>query len=228
MSSECYPISTLFPTTKLFRDFLGDGRGGGAVARPRVVSVPSRLPGRGCGTRSRWCLGQTSIGPRSPMRSSGRAAASAPGPKPWPISQKLRAGARAVVTGQQVGLLGGPLLTLLKAATAVARAKQATAATGIEHVPMFWLATEDHDLEEVDQVSLLSKTSVETLRLARACRPRVRAGRRRRAWGRRWARCWTRPANCWAMRRSATCCASVMTPRARQDPPPPSPAALRA
>jgi len=67
---------------------------------------------------------------------------------------KLRTGARAIVTGQQVGLLGGPLLTLLKAATAVARARQATAETGVEHVPIFWLATEDHDLEEVDQVSL--------------------------------------------------------------------------
>jgi bacillithiol biosynthesis cysteine-adding enzyme BshC len=78
--------------------------------------------------------------------------------------EKLRTGARAVVTGQQVVLLGGPLLTLLKAASAVARAKEATRATGVEHVPMFWLATEDHDLAEVDQVSLLSKTSVETLR----------------------------------------------------------------
>jgi bacillithiol biosynthesis cysteine-adding enzyme BshC len=77
---------------------------------------------------------------------------------------KLRAGARAVVTGQQVGLLGGPLLTLLKAATAVARAQQATKATGVEHVPMFWLATEDHDLAEVNQVSLLTKTELETLR----------------------------------------------------------------
>jgi bacillithiol biosynthesis cysteine-adding enzyme BshC len=78
---------------------------------------------------------------------------------------KLRAGARAVVTGQQVVLLGGPLLTLLKAATAIARASQATAETGIEHVPIFWLATEDHDLAEVDQVSLLGKSSLETLHL---------------------------------------------------------------
>jgi bacillithiol biosynthesis cysteine-adding enzyme BshC len=76
---------------------------------------------------------------------------------------KLRAGARAVVTGQQVMLFGGPLLTILKAATAVARAKEATRATGVEHVPVFWMATEDHDLEEVDQVSLLTKTSVEKL-----------------------------------------------------------------
>jgi bacillithiol biosynthesis cysteine-adding enzyme BshC len=78
---------------------------------------------------------------------------------------KLRAGARAVVTGQQVVLFGGPVLILLKAATAVARAREATRATGVEHVPVFWMATEDHDLEEVDQVSLLTKTSVEKLRL---------------------------------------------------------------
>jgi bacillithiol biosynthesis cysteine-adding enzyme BshC len=78
---------------------------------------------------------------------------------------KLRAGARAVVTGQQVMLFGGPVLILLKAATAVARAREATMATGVEHVPVFWMATEDHDLEEVDQVSLLTKTSVEKLRL---------------------------------------------------------------
>jgi bacillithiol biosynthesis cysteine-adding enzyme BshC len=35
--------------------------------------------------------------------------------------------------------------------------------TGVDHVPVFWMATEDHDLEEVDQVSLLTKTAVETL-----------------------------------------------------------------
>jgi bacillithiol biosynthesis cysteine-adding enzyme BshC len=75
---------------------------------------------------------------------------------------KLRTGARAVVTGQQVGLFGGPLLTLLKASTAIARAKQITASTGVDHVPIFWLATEDHDIEEVDQVSLLGKTGLET------------------------------------------------------------------
>jgi len=69
------------------------------------------------------------------------------------------------VTGQQVGLLGGPLLTLHKAATAIARAKQVTAATGVEHVPVFWLASEDHDIEEVDQAALLTKHAVETLRL---------------------------------------------------------------
>ncbi|MGI4757336.1 MAG: bacillithiol biosynthesis cysteine-adding enzyme BshC, partial [Janthinobacterium lividum] len=72
-------------------------------------------------------------------------------------------GARAVVTGQQVGLFGGPLLTLLKAATAIRKA-QAASEAGVPHVPVFWMATEDHDLDEVNQVSLLGKQGVETLR----------------------------------------------------------------
>jgi bacillithiol biosynthesis cysteine-adding enzyme BshC len=67
---------------------------------------------------------------------------------------KLRTGARAVVTGQQVGLFGGPLYTLHKAATAVRLAREATQATGTPHVPIFWLASEDHDFEEIDHVDL--------------------------------------------------------------------------
>jgi bacillithiol biosynthesis cysteine-adding enzyme BshC len=79
--------------------------------------------------------------------------------------ERLKNGAAAVVTGQQVGLFGGPLLTLLKAATAIRKAQDATKVSGREHVPVFWLASEDHDLAEVDQVKLLSKTAVETLTL---------------------------------------------------------------
>jgi bacillithiol biosynthesis cysteine-adding enzyme BshC len=62
--------------------------------------------------------------------------------------QRLREGAAAVVTGQQVGLFGGPTFCLLKALTAVITAEKAGA------VPVFWLATQDHDLEEVNTVNL--------------------------------------------------------------------------
>jgi bacillithiol synthase len=79
--------------------------------------------------------------------------------------ERLKNGAAAVVTGQQVTLFGGPLLTLLKAATAIRKAQAATIATGREHVPIFWLASEDHDLPEVDRVALLNKSAVETLTL---------------------------------------------------------------
>ena len=67
---------------------------------------------------------------------------------------RLRTGARAVVTGQQVGLFGGPLYTLHKAAAAIRLAHDAGAATGVPHVPVFWLATEDHDFAEIDHVLL--------------------------------------------------------------------------
>jgi bacillithiol biosynthesis cysteine-adding enzyme BshC len=56
----------------------------------------------------------------------------------------------AVVTGQQVGLFGGPLYTIFKALAAVKLAKQLSD-QGTCAVPVFWLATEDHDLAEINQ-----------------------------------------------------------------------------
>ncbi|MDE3200626.1 MAG: bacillithiol biosynthesis cysteine-adding enzyme BshC [Acidobacteriota bacterium] len=75
----------------------------------------------------------------------------------------LRAGGGAVVTGQQVGLFGGPLYTPLKAATALARARQATAA-GRAHAAIFWLATEDHDFAEINHVTFPGKRELATLK----------------------------------------------------------------
>lgn len=69
--------------------------------------------------------------------------------------QKFRQGASVVVTGQQVGLFGGPLFSILKALSAVASAKKAEEA-GVACVPVFWLATEDHDLAEVNHTFLPS------------------------------------------------------------------------
>src|SRR5215813_11403877 len=58
-------------------------------------------------------------------------------------------GTVAVVTGQQVGLFSGPAYTIYKALTAVKLARELTA-RGIPAVPVFWLATEDHDFAEVN------------------------------------------------------------------------------
>lgn len=54
-----------------------------------------------------------------------------------------------VATGQQVGLFGGPVFAIYKALTAAKFAAELTR-RGTPAVPVFWLATEDHDLEEVD------------------------------------------------------------------------------
>lgn len=55
----------------------------------------------------------------------------------------------AVVTGQQVGLFSGPAYTVYKALTAVRMARNLSG-HGIRAVPVFWLATEDHDFAEID------------------------------------------------------------------------------
>jgi bacillithiol biosynthesis cysteine-adding enzyme BshC len=67
-----------------------------------------------------------------------------------PSLEKLaQPGVVAIVTGQQVGLFSGPAYTVYKALTAIKIASE-LAARGIAAVPVFWLATEDHDLAEVD------------------------------------------------------------------------------
>jgi len=154
MSVECFPITVLPHVSQIYRDYLAMDEGATMRRWYGSEAFAGKWIGKGVPVGHADALAD--LLERQSIEFGAGDAAKA-------NIAKLRAGARAVVTGQQVVLFGGPLLTILKAATAVARAKDATNATGIEHVPVFWMATEDHDLEEVDQVSLLTKTSVETL-----------------------------------------------------------------
>ncbi|HUY12118.1 MAG TPA: bacillithiol biosynthesis cysteine-adding enzyme BshC [Terriglobia bacterium] len=72
------------------------------------------------------------------------------------IARLAEPGTFAVVTGQQVGLFSGPVFTFYKALTAV-RLASAISDSGLPAVPVFWLATEDHDLEEVAQAQVLNE-----------------------------------------------------------------------
>ena len=65
------------------------------------------------------------------------------------LERLAQPGTVAILTGQQVGLFGGPCYTIYKALTAV-RYAEALTARGIPAVPVFWLATEDHDFAEVN------------------------------------------------------------------------------
>jgi len=55
----------------------------------------------------------------------------------------------AVVAGQQPGLFGGPLYTVYKALTCVHLARRVEEASGRPTVPIFWVASDDHDFDEV-------------------------------------------------------------------------------
>jgi bacillithiol synthase len=63
---------------------------------------------------------------------------------------RLAAGAVVTVSGQQVGLFSGPALTIYKAITTIRWAEDMSR-RGADAVPIFWLATQDHDLAEVNE-----------------------------------------------------------------------------
>ncbi|AFL89759.1 bacillithiol biosynthesis cysteine-adding enzyme BshC [Terriglobus roseus DSM 18391] len=159
MSVECYPITVLPHLAKLFREYT-ELRTAPADAAVRRFYASSPFD-------ERWKQGtKPSLQPDRKLlvdTLTEQVVGFGAGESTFANLDKLRDGARAVVTGQQVGLFGGPLLTLLKAATAIRKAQVASAA-GVPHVPVFWMATEDHDLDEVNQVALLGKHGIETLR----------------------------------------------------------------
>ncbi len=61
----------------------------------------------------------------------------------------------AVVTGQQAGVFGGPMFTLLKAVTALQLARRTEQTHGVPAVAIFWVDAEDHDWEEVRSCTVL-------------------------------------------------------------------------
>lgn len=66
----------------------------------------------------------------------------------------LHEGGAVVTTGQQAGLLTGPLYTLYKALTAARLARTLEESLGILVLPVFWTASEDHDWEEANHAFL--------------------------------------------------------------------------
>ena len=147
MKSECLPFSQIPHTTKLFADFLSNH----SKVEP-FYSRPAYFKS--------WLHEEAAKVRYDSDRREQVCAALERQNRSWDASPRtlenlarLRAGASVVVTGQQVGLFGGPLFSILKALTAIRLSDEATKA-GVDCVPVFWLATEDHDVAEVNHVSL--------------------------------------------------------------------------
>jgi len=149
LNADCYPITVAPGLSRLFLDYCaGEARarvfyGSGALDETWLTRPP--LP-------AHWPeLVQLLASQNAGLSTQTDAAIEA-----------LRQGAGSVVTGQQVGLFGGPLFTPFKAATAVARARTATAA-GVPHAAIFWLASEDHDFAEINHVTFPARRELRKL-----------------------------------------------------------------
>lgn len=150
VDSECLPFSSIPHTTRLFEDFLHHfDKVRGFYARPPL--------------EDNWWQEERERIDYPDERRKAVAAILERQNRDLDVSQKtleniqrLRDGAPVVVTGQQAGLFGGPLFCLLKAVSVATLAEKTGA------VPVFWLASEDHDLEEINFAKLPAADRLQT------------------------------------------------------------------
>jgi bacillithiol biosynthesis cysteine-adding enzyme BshC len=146
VKAKCLPFTQIPHTTRLFTDFL--------AYSPSIHPFYPHSP-----RFKEWLKAEAATLQCDPPRRERVSAILERQNRSWDASpqtlanlKRLRQGAAAIVTGQQVGLFGGPMFAIYKALTAVKLAEEATAA-GVDAVPVFWLATSDHDLAEVNHIS---------------------------------------------------------------------------
>jgi bacillithiol biosynthesis cysteine-adding enzyme BshC len=149
VKAHCLPFAQVPHTSRLFLDFLSRA--------PGIQPFYPRSP-----YFNEWMKNEASALQYDSARRERVSSILERQNKSWDASpqtlanvERLRKGAAAIVTGQQVGLFGGPMFAIYKALTTVKLAQEATAA-GVDAVPVFWLATSDHDLAEVNHVSIPS------------------------------------------------------------------------
>jgi len=170
VKAQCLPFSQIPHTTRLFSDFLSSS--------PKVQPFYPRSP-----FFNEWVNDEATRVSYDEVRRKRVAGMLERQNRAWGASAKtlanierFRSGALVTVTGQQVGLFGGPAYSIYKALTAVKLAEQATRA-GIDAVPVFWLATEDHDLAEVNHVSILgAQSALHTISLSTQGKPNAPVG----------------------------------------------------
>ena len=157
MESHCISFREIPHTTKLFSSFLEDfWRLSGYFSHPpneTGVTAASREVQHDPAVRA----GVVEVLREQNRRFGADAAAQR-------NLDRLASGSVAIVTGQQVGLFGGPAYSLYKAVSVACWADEITR-RGVDAVPIFWLATEDHDLAEVNHTFLATRAGLERYEL---------------------------------------------------------------
>src|SRR6185437_2491124 len=147
LRTECLPFTLIPHTTPLFTDLLYN--------YPKVSKFYPRSP-----DLAQWAREEAKAIRYDASRRQTVAGVLERQNRAWGASaetlknlERLRAGASCVVTGQQVGRLGGPLFAIFKALGAIRLAERATE-LGLHCLPVFRPATEHHDLEEINPPTL--------------------------------------------------------------------------
>jgi bacillithiol synthase len=165
MESHCISFHEIPQTTELFLSFLEDFRRvSGYYAHPPTISGVEEAAKQvklDASVRQRVVevLREQNAGFAAGAAKGSPSGSAAMAPPDLAVDLKtttrnldrLAAGAVAIVTGQQVGLFSGPAYSVYKAISAVRCAEELTR-RGVDAVPIFWLATADHDLAEVNHV----------------------------------------------------------------------------
>jgi len=121
---------------------------GAAAWKARAERVQQEFSG------SRWLAGL-----RPAFDASGAAAER--------LERVAEANGIVITTGQQPGLFGGPMYTLLKALSALALADRIERDTGIPCAPVFWAATDDGDFAEASWTAVAGEGKVHRLSIPR-------------------------------------------------------------
>jgi bacillithiol synthase len=165
---ETIPLRSLYRGTSLLADYWEGAEGirsllPGHFLDPGACQAQARALGGRSYPRGTLC---TVLGAQNASLGAGPATAANIGRLADPRSV-------AVLGGQQAGLFGGPLYTLHKALTILALADHLGRELGVPVVPVFWIASEDSDVAEVDHAYLTDSGG----RLLRVCLPSDRSAR---------------------------------------------------
>jgi bacillithiol synthase len=148
------------PLSPLFRDYLsGEGRAAqffGGDGRFDLAAVEAAADPAARQPRPREAVAEALVRQQK-ERGAERAAQNA--------GRLREPESTAIVTGQQAGLCGGPLFVLWKALGAILVARALEGRRGRPAVPVFWVASDDHDFAEIRSATLIDDTgNVHTLR----------------------------------------------------------------
>jgi bacillithiol biosynthesis cysteine-adding enzyme BshC len=164
--NQTIKFSEIPRTSKLYNDFLYDFRRVSQFYQPEgldVASLTSRVARVTAQKFSRDAVADVL------KEQNARAGA---GEATFANIERLRqSDSVVIITGQQAGLFTGPLYTIFKALTAI-KLVEHLREQGVNAVPMFWIAAEDHDFQEVNHTRLVNRDGQIVTITYTACSPK--------------------------------------------------------